>query len=160
MADVPVEGIDPPLNRELQLLSVTYASGVDRRNREMLLTAFHSDATLTIANSTESVDGQPVVLQGHDQIGRITDWIAVYSQTFHFIGQSSFTTRDTGVMGEVSCIAHHRWSDEVELDHVMYIRYQDNYRVGADNRWRIAARTVRADWTETKVVDVPGRRAR
>jgi len=155
-----VEAIDPQLHGELQLLSVRYAAGVDHRDREMLLTAFHSDATLTIAGSMEKVDAQPVILRGHVQIGRITEWIAVYSQTFHFIGQSSFRPTDAGVVGEVSCIAHHRWSDEVEFDHVMYIRYQDEYRVGADNSWRIAARTVRADWTETRIVDVPGRTAR
>jgi hypothetical protein len=152
--------IDPTLICELQLLSFNYASGVDRRDRDQLLSSFHPDATLTVLKSTWGVDKPPVALQGHAEIGRIVDLIAIYPQTFHFIGQSSFASTDLGASGEIYCIAHHRWTDEVELDHVMYIRYNDVYRLGTDDRWRIATRAVQVEWTDTKVVDVPGKTAR
>jgi hypothetical protein len=58
---------------------------------------------------------QPVTLRGHVEIGRITELIAIYPKTFHFIGQSSFAPTDVGASGEVHCIAHHRWRDEVEF---------------------------------------------
>jgi hypothetical protein len=152
--------IDPLTIGELQLLSFNYASGVDRRDCNQLLSSFHPDASLTIARSSEG-DGKPsVTLRGHVEIGRITELIAIYPQTFHFIGQSSFELTGAGASGEVYCIAHHRWRDEVELDHVMYIRYNDVYRLGADDHWRITTRALQVAWSETKVVDVPGKTAR
>ena len=152
--------IDPAIVGELQLLSFNYASGVDRRDSDQLLSTFHPDATLTVPGSSEGAGKPPVTLRGHVEIGRITERIAVYPQTFHFIGQSSFAPTDVGASGEIYCIAHHRWRDEAELDHVMYIRYDDVYRLGADDHWRIATRALQVDWTETKVVDVPGKTAR
>jgi len=152
--------IDPAMIGELQLLTINYASGVDRRDRNQLLSSFHPDATLTVPRSSEGAGKPPVTLRGLDEIGRITELIAIYPQTFHFIGQCSFAPTDVGASGEIYCIAHHRWRDEVELDHVMYIRYRDVYRLGTDDHWRIATRALQVDWTETRVVDVPGKTAR
>jgi hypothetical protein len=152
--------IDPAMIGELQLLTINYASGVDRRDRNQLLSSFHPDATLTVPRATEVAGKPPVTLRGHVEIGRITERIAIYAQTFHFIGQSSYAPTDVGASGEIYCIAHHRWRDKVELDHVMYIRYHDMYRLGTDDHWRIATRALQVDWTETKVVDVPGKTAR
>jgi hypothetical protein len=152
--------MEPAVVGELQLLSFNYASGVDRRDCDLLLSSFHPDATLTVPRSSEGAGKPSVTLRGHAEIGRITEVIAIYAQTFHFIGQSSFAPTDVGVSGEIYCIAHHRWRDEVELDHVMYIRYNDVYRLGLDDHWRIATRALQVDWTETKVVDVPGKTAR
>jgi hypothetical protein len=159
MRDAP-HSIDPALIAELQLLSFNYASGVDRRDRDQLLSSFHPDATLTVFRSTEGAAKSPVPLRGHAEIGRITEMIAVYPQTFHFIGQSSFTLTDAGALGQVYCVAHHRWRDGAELDHVMYIRYNDMYRIGIDDHWRIATRALQVDWTETRTVEVPGRTSR
>lgn len=154
--------VDPAIAEELRSLARAYASGVDRRDRDVLLSAFHPDATLTVvrAGDRDTLSPAPVPMHGHGEIGAITDRIAVYSHTLHLLGQSGYHLDDVGATGEVACIAHHRWRDEVDLDHVMYIRYDDEYRVGDDDRWRISSRTVVVDWTETRVVDVPGRRPR
>ena len=157
--DLDADRIDPALLEELRTIARTYASGVDRRDLPLLLAAFHPDATLTVVRGDDP-DAPPRVMRGHVEIGRIIERIAVYSHTFHFLGQSHYLRTDTGASGEVSCIAHHRWRDETDLDHVMYIRYRDDYRAGEDGRWRIAARTVGVDWSETRAVDVPGRSAR
>ena len=101
-------------------------------------------------------------MRGHAEIGRVIEVISRYDRTFHLLGQSRYDRADGGgdvLTGEVWCTAHHRWRDaeaQREHDHVMYIRYEDEYRRGSDDRWRIAARTVGVDWTETRVVDVPG----
>jgi hypothetical protein len=161
---MPDERGDPPgptVVEELRRLARDYASGVDRRDRDLLLSVFHPDGTLIVQRPNDPAAKSAGPMHGHDEIGRITNRIAVYAQTFHFLGQSSYWITGPGAAaGEVSCIAHHRWRDEVDLDHVMYIRYADEYRTGADGRWRIATRSVVVDWTETQVINLPGRTVR
>jgi ketosteroid isomerase-like protein len=150
---------DAASTEALRSLARDYASGVDRRDRTLLLSAFHPDATLTVVRHDDP-STSPRTMSGHDEIGRIVERIARYSHTFHFLGQHDYGLTDTGATGEVSCIAHHRWAaDDAEHDHVMYIRYLDGYRRGEDGRWRIAARTVGVDWSETRRIDAPGRPA-
>lgn len=158
-SELEAHPLDPALVDELRTLARTYASGVDRRDLGLFLTAFEDDATLAVVRHDDPAAAPPT-MQGHDQIGRVIERIDIYSHTFHSLGQSHHVRSADGVSGEVSCVAHHRWHDEVDLDHVLYIRYADTYRVGGDGRWRIATRTVGVDWSETRVVDVPGRSAR
>ena len=160
MADARTRPVEPVVVEELRSLSRSYASGVDRRDLDLLLSSFHPDATLTVVRPTDVGARPPKPLRGHAEIGRIIERIAIYQQTFHFLGQSDYSLTAARASGEISCIAHHRWRAEAELDHVMYIRYADEYRTGADDRWRIASRTVMVDWSETQVVEVPGRRPR
>lgn len=158
--DLAAAPIEPDQIEELRAVARTYASGVDRRDLALFLQAFHPDATLAVVRGGDDPAAAPRVMRGHDEIGRVIERIGIYSHTFHFLGQSHYVRTEPGASGEVSCIAHHRWHDDVDLDHVMYIRYRDEYRRGQDGRWRIAARTVGVDWSETRVVDVPGRSAR
>jgi hypothetical protein len=186
--------VDPATVEELRSLSFRYASGVDRRDLDLFLSAFHPDATLTVKRATARTEPPPP-MSGHAEIGRVIERIGIYPQTFHFLGQSGYalTAKDTsgevarlapgpgvsaatshrarsvaspiapiptGAFGEISCVAHHRWQDDGDFDHVMYIRYADEYRVGDDDRWRISARTVVVDWSETRTLDVSGRRPR
>lgn len=153
-----MSGSEPAVVEELRALAYRYASGVDRRDRVQLLSAFHPDATLTVVRGAGPDARRSRPMQGHAEIGRIVERIAVYSQTFHFLGQSDYSLTEAGASGEIWCIAHHRWpADDAELDHIMYIRYTDEYRIGGDSRWRIADRAVVVDWSETRVVEVPGR---
>ena len=142
--------LDPAITEELRRLAATYADAVDGRERELLLSAFHPDATLVV----ERAESESRPMRGHEQIGRITTAIAKYRQTFHFIGHSTYRPAPDGASGTVACIAHHRWTDDAgtDLDHVMYIRYLDEYRTGDDGIWRIAARIVHVEWSETRVI--------
>jgi len=153
-----MDDLDPAVVEELRSLSFRYATGVDRRDLDLFLSAFHPDATLTV----ERPGGPARPMRGHAEIGRVMERIAVYGLTFHFLGQTAYAPTDAGASGSVACIGHHLWRDEDdgELDHVMYLRYTDEYRTGADGRWRIAARSVVVDWSETRAVDVPGKRPR
>jgi SnoaL-like domain len=149
---------DPALVEELRALSGTYAAGVDRRDLPLFLSAFDPDGSLTIDPTGGADPPSQPTLQGHHQMARVVKRIAVYQRTFHVIGQSDYRTSEDGVSGQVHCIAHHRWRDTAEKDHVMYIRYHDEYRNGTDGRWLIFSRVVGIDWSETRVVDVPGHR--
>ena len=124
----------------LQDLAVSYARGVDRRDRALFLSAFHPDATLIVQSGR--------VLTGHDQIGQVTELIKRYDRTFHFLGQSAYEPPDEGLdpagtaRGEVYCIAYH-WS-EGKPAWVMHIRYQDIYRQD-ESGWLITSRRVVVD---------------
>jgi hypothetical protein len=125
---------------QLRRLAVSYARGVDRRDRPLFLSAFHPDATLTVASGR--------VLRGHDEIGRVTDLIQRFDRTFHFLGQAAYEPPDEGLdpagtaRGEVYCIAHH-WHPRT----IMYIRYNDIY-LQNDSGWLITARRVVVDAEE------------
>jgi hypothetical protein len=154
-----MDDLDPAVVEELRSLSFRYATGVDRRDLDLFLSSFHPDATLTVERPQA---GPARPMHGHAEIGRVTERIAVYAQTFHFLGQTAYAPTETGASGSIACIGHHLWRDDDEgaLDHVMYIRYTDEYRTGDDGRWRISTRTVTVDWSETRAVDVPGKRPR
>lgn len=127
----------------LQDLALSYARGVDRRDRVLFLSAFHPDATLTVPA------GQ--VLTGHDQIGHVAGAITGYDRTFHFLGQSAYEPPDEALgrrgtaRGEVYCIAYH-WA-QGKPTWITQIRYQDTYRQN-DTDWLIIARRVVVDRVE------------
>jgi hypothetical protein len=129
---------------QLRRLAVSYARGVDRRDRALFLSAFHPDATLTVPSGK--------VLRGHEEIGRVTEAMKRFGTTFHFLGQGAYEPPDEGLdpqgtaRGEVYCIAHH-WTEE-RLSLTMYIRYQDVYQ-RTDTGWLITGRRVVVDG-ETK----------
>ena len=150
--------MNPEIAFELRTLAANYADAVDQRDRELLLSAFHPDATLEIIRPAGDHAGPTTVMRGHDQIGRIVTAITKYRQTFHMLGQSTYLRTADGASGLVACIAHHRWTDTEELDHIMYIRYADQYRLGADDHWRISARQLHIQWTETRPIDTPGKK--
>jgi hypothetical protein len=141
------------LGQTLRDLSTRYAAGVDRRNRDYFLGAFHPDATMLVDRPGSD---QPHPLHGHQEIGRVVEWIAAYPKTFHLLGQSQYDVSESAAVGEVYCQANHYAStDQGDVNRVMHIRYQDEYRPGADGTWRIGLRQVVVDWTETRPIDLP-----
>jgi hypothetical protein len=145
----------------LRGLSTQYAIGVDRRDRSYFLEAFHPDAMLLVDRSSARHPQAQRRMKGHDEIGEIIEWIAAYPKTFHMIGQSRYDVQDGAATGEVYCQAnHYAVTDQGNVNRVMYIRYQDEYRSLGDGRWRIGSRHVLVDWTETHPVDSPVDRSR
>jgi hypothetical protein len=138
----------------LRALAARYAVGVDRRDRSYFLGAFHEDATL-VADQQGGRHPQPQNrMHGHDEIGRVIDWIAAYPKTFHMIGQCRYDLEERAATGEVYCQANHYVvTDKGNVNRVMYIRYQDQYRTVDDGIWRIDSRQVLVDWTETHPAD-------
>ena len=140
------------IEQALRSLAVSYATGVDRRKLDVFLSAFHHDATLVV----DRAGRPPNRMQGHDEIGRIVEMIARYPKTFHLLGQSRYEIGAEGsdrAVGEVYCAAHHNIAaEDGDRNHVMYIRYEDEYRREESTGWRIALRAVRVDWTETRLL--------
>jgi hypothetical protein len=137
----------------LRSLAERYARAVDRRDPELFICVFHSDARLRVYNPGDSAE--PVSdLSGHDEIGTVPQLIGVYPKTFHFIGNATYEISDGRATGEVYCVAHHLTPDRHGgTAYLMYIRYQDAYRAGPDGEWRIADRRVLVDWTATQAAN-------
>jgi hypothetical protein len=140
---------------ELRALAERYASGVDHREVDTLLGAFHADATLAVYSPPDA-DFPRSLREGHEGIGGIPAFLEVYARTFHLLGQSIYNIGDGVATGEVYCVAHHLVPNgHGGTDRVMYIRYEDTYRPGADGAWKIALRRVMVQWTETRAVNPP-----
>jgi ketosteroid isomerase-like protein len=134
--------------RELRALAADYAAGVDRRDQERLLSVFTPDGVLERYDAGV-VDAPRAVIRGHEELARITERIASYDATFHFIGQATYRADADGAVGEVYCTARHLTrSRHGATDFTMFIRYVDRYARGADGRWRITLRKLFLDWTE------------
>jgi hypothetical protein len=131
-------------------LPYRYAAGVDRRDQNLFLSAFHPDATLTVIRTDPEGVEQVFVRTGHDELGAIPEVITRYAKTFHFVGNHHVVLNGDEASGEVYCTAHHLDSDGGgATDYIMLIRYQDTYRRGPDGEWLIASRRLVVDWTET-----------
>jgi hypothetical protein len=147
------------VHEALRSLAASYAAGVDRRQRDVFLSAFHPGATLAVHRPAAAPDDEPRLMRGHAEIGRVVELIARYPRTFHLLGQGRYEVHGDRASGEVYCVAHHYSpSDEGARNHVMYIRYEDAYRRDNGGSWKIERRDVRTDWTETHpIADMPGR---
>jgi 3-phenylpropionate/cinnamic acid dioxygenase small subunit len=140
--------LDVETREALRSLSVRYASGVDRRDRDRFLSAFHADAVLLVHAGGEA-SAPTGELRGHAELARVVELIERYRETFHLLGQGSYELAGTTATGEVYCLAHHlERSTEQPATVVTHIRYLDRYRVGDGGDWRIAERRVVVDWQE------------
>jgi hypothetical protein len=150
----------------LRDLAERYAAGVDQRDAELFLSAFRPDASLLVFNPSDASD--PSARRGLDELATVITLVARHHRTYHLIGNSRYEVAGDEATGEVYCVAHHVDSadpadpaDRADLadradrasDHVMYIRYRDEYRREGDS-WRIAERRVLVDWTATLPADL------
>jgi ketosteroid isomerase-like protein len=136
----------------LTALAYRYASAVDQRDREMLLSVFHHDAILRVIRRGPDGQERISIRTGHREVGEITELISRYDRTFHFVGNHRYELSDDHATGEVYCMARHlTLDDRGGSDVVMFIRYRDLYRRGADAAWLVAERDVQVDWSEEHV---------
>lgn len=137
------------MSDDLRQPSIRYALGADRRDVDLFLSAF-ADGTVLRVFDPATADTPASTRDTPERLANVIERLGTYDATFHLLGQSAYD----GETGEVYCVAHHlKRSDGT--DFVMYIRYRDRYtRTGSG--WRIAARDVLVDWTETRrVMDPP-----
>jgi ketosteroid isomerase-like protein len=143
----------------LRDLAERYAAGVDRRDVDLFLSAFHQDGCLLVFQPSESREPRGT-RRGRAELADVITRISRHDRTFHLIGNSRYEVDGDHATGEVYCEAHHldgldeRVDERVDggTDHIMYIRYQDAYEKAADGAWRIAERRVLVDWTETRTI--------
>jgi len=146
------------VHEALRSLAARYAAGVDRRQRDLFLSAFHPDATLAVHRPQGGPDGKPRLMRGHAEIGRVVELIDKYPATFHMLGQGRYQLLGDQAAGEVYCVANHYLrSDQGDCNYVMYIRYEDEYRREHGGPWQIQRRDVHTDWTERRRIrEAPG----
>src|SRR5262245_24948124 len=136
----------------LRSLAEAYAAGVDRRDADLFLSAFHPDGELLLLDYSD-----PSVVRGtrrgHAELGDVTELIAQYEKTFHFLGNTRYELDGDRATGEVYCLAHHlNPNRHGGTDWVMLIRYQDTYS-RRDGRWGIDERRLITDWTELRAAN-------
>jgi hypothetical protein len=136
----------------LRSLAESYASGVDRRDRDTFLSAFHPDGVLVLLDHKNPTQ-VTATRSGHGELADVTELIARYDTTFHFIGNARYEIDGDRATGEVYCLAHHLTPDRHGgTDYVMLIRYQDTYS-RRDGRWGIDERRLVTDWTELRTAN-------
>ncbi|MEU4428747.1 nuclear transport factor 2 family protein [Actinoplanes sp. NPDC024001] len=123
---------------QLLELAARYAAGVDRRDRDLLLSTMHPRARF-------SIPATGIALTGHDELPRVFELLARFDRTFHLVGNACYEVAGDTATGEVYCQAHHLRGGQ---DFTTINRYQDVYARGAGG-WRITERTVVIDWTYT-----------
>ena len=138
----------------LRALGEQYAWAVDRRDRDAFLAVFHPDGALVLLDHADP-EQVTATRRGHAELADITDLIARYEKTFHFVGNARYTIDGDRATGEVYCLAHHLTPNRHGgTDYVMMIRYQDDYS-RRDGRWGIDERRLITDWTETRTANRP-----
>jgi hypothetical protein len=136
----------------LRALAERYAAGVDRRDRALFLSAFHADGVLVLLDRADPTQ-VAATRRGHAELGDVTELIARYDKTFHFIGNSRYEVDGDRATGEVYCVAHHLdTARHGGTDYVMMIRYLDTY-TRRDGRWGIDERRLVTDWTELRTAN-------
>jgi hypothetical protein len=146
---------DPATYLALRRATEAYASGIDRRDTALFLSAFEPDGKLHIHYPAT---GEAMSLMtGHDELSRVTEVIQRYAQTCHFLGQSTFDVTGDEAIGETYCLAHHLSPGLHGGDNlVMHIRYDEHLRRSADGTWRFTDRAVLIDWMDRRVAMVVG----
>jgi hypothetical protein len=138
---------------ELRALAAHYANAVDDGNSEEFAAVFLPDAQLIVQQGDSVMSDR----SGHDKLARVPQFTrSRFDRTFHFLGQSLYDIGASDATGVVYCLAHHLNRNEFGgTDHVMHIRYRDNYRRDAAGVWKIARRLVMIEWTETRTANSP-----
>src|SRR5437870_10229203 len=88
----------------LRTLAESYASGVDRRDRDTFLSAFHPDGVLVLLDSTDPTQ-VTATRSGHAELSDVTELIARYAKTFHMLGNARYEIDGDRATGEVYCLA-------------------------------------------------------
>ncbi len=131
---------------ELFDLSVRYAAGADRRDADLLVSAFVGDGRLRRYDPADAAEPASD-RRGHAALREVPGLLSRYASTFHHLGQARYEVDGDTATGEVYCMARHLTADDPPSVHVMHIRYADRYR-RVDGKWGIEDRRVLVDWTE------------
>jgi hypothetical protein len=137
----------------LRDLSERYAAGADFRDADLYVSAFVPDGHLYVH---DPADGPPVrERHGHQELAKVPGLLeARYDVTFHFLGNRHYRLGADGrtATGSVSCIASHV-TRAAATNHVMHIRYDDDYVLDPTDEWKLQTRRCRVLFTETRPVD-------
>jgi SnoaL-like domain len=126
----------------LEDLATTYMRGLDRRDRDLLRSVFHDDATTHYG----AFSGDPDSFVAYAMRA-----LSSHEINQHLIGQVGlwWDSADTA-RGEIYFQAFHRLSrDGTRVDMTISGRYVDRYE-RRDGTWRMSHRTEIVDWARTE----------
>ena len=123
----------------LRDLARRYADACDRRSSEDFVGVFTADAVLHVVRPGQAA----VRLVGHAELAAVPERLRRWSATIHDVRGARYTIAGPdAASGAVDCRAHHLTHTPTGTeDHVMDIRYVDEYR-REGGRWAIAHRRV------------------
>ncbi len=126
--------------QEIRDVLARYTRGVDRMDRELVLSCYHPGA-----------HDDHGAFQGSAE--EFADWVqevlSYFDTTMHFLGQQLVEVAGDRAHSETYCVAYHRRDardDEPGSDLWMGLRYVDRFE-RRDGEWRIADRRCVFDWS-------------
>ena len=127
--------------QEIYELACRYSRGLDRLDRELLLSVFHADGWCEYGFSNgapeEFVDFAIGALQSHEA-------------NQHMVGNVLIDVVGDEAYGEVYFNAYHKIKGEEGFEDVIIAgRYLDRYEC-RDGIWKMAYRSERVDWSRTE----------
>jgi hypothetical protein len=150
---VSVGGVtsDSDLRTDVERCLLAYARGVDRLDGDLIATAFHPGATLDGYGSAAVIPVGAFVARVVESLG------SKYVATQHRISNTWIDRRDDHAIVETYVYAFHitAATDEQPAQKVSFAgRYIDRFEA-RDGEWRIAHRSLRADWSEINDLGEP-----
>ena len=131
---------------EIYATLVRYCRGVDRRDAEMIRSAYHADAYDDHGAYQGDLDG-------------FVDFVAKevwarFRTTMHKLGQALIEVEGDTAEAETYAVCHHVVAEGGRdvADSVMGIRYLDRFE-RRDGEWRIARRELRWEWIRTDALE-------
>lgn len=126
-------------------LAIRYARGIDRRDRELLLSVYHEDAidrhgTMFEGSPLEFANWQPEVM-------------APFEVTAHYMMNTAYRIDGNKAEGELHFVAYHRLKGGDAKEVLIGGRYLDRYE-RRNNEWKIADRTLVWDFAHSNPVDL------
>jgi hypothetical protein len=149
---------------DLRSLSTGYAAAVDSLDGDAFAALFTTDGELWVPAVGRGT-APTICRTGVEQLRRIPDGLAGFHGTRHRVGATSYEVHGDTAVGTVTGVAHHLTASGGAdgngrdggpgIDTIWYLRYEDEYRRGADG-WLIAKRALHLRSTEERVVGHTG----
>ncbi len=126
--------------QDIYQLSCRYSRGLDRLDKELLLSVFHADAWCEYG----FCNGSPVEFVEF-AIGALKD----HDANQHLVGNTLIDVDGDQAFGEVYFQAYHKVTDENGSNDIIIAgRYLDRYEC-RDGQWKFSYRSERVDWART-----------
>jgi hypothetical protein len=122
---------------EIRRVLARYARGIDRKDRELVRSCYHEDATDEHLNYSGSAAGYVANLWKDDR----------FRLTHHHLGAPAVEVSGDVAQVETYCTSSHivrRDAGGPERAWILWVRYEDRFE-RRNGEWRIAARVVRFD---------------
>lgn len=130
---------------QIREVLVRYATGMDRRELDLVRSCYHPDATDDHGAYSGGIDGF---------IAFCTEFLAPFENTMHFMGNTSVHVDGDVARSESYTLAYHHLptrDGHPARDHIVAFRYIDDF-TRRNDEWRIKHRRCIYDWTRTDPV--------